>query len=268
MASPFPGMDPFLEGDLWQEFHETLAGAIRAQLMSKISPKYVALLAKRYVLDRPGLGILDIPRERVVYPNVHVTHAGGHQKNKPPSGSSVALAPAVTEPTVELLSPMLEEVPILNVEIRDVAQRRLVTLIEILSPVNKHGDGYHDYLSRRLDLMQTTTHLLEIDLLRQGKRLSLYGELPPATYYVYLSRATHRPHTGVWTIDLRQALPVVPVPLLPPDPDVTLDLQAAVRACFDLVGYERLLNYHEPLPPPALNEAETVWVAEQVQQQE
>ncbi len=45
MASPFPGMDPFLEGDLWQEFHETLAGAIRAQLMSKISPKYVALLA-------------------------------------------------------------------------------------------------------------------------------------------------------------------------------------------------------------------------------
>ncbi len=30
MASPFPGMDPYLEGELWQEFHETLAGTLRA----------------------------------------------------------------------------------------------------------------------------------------------------------------------------------------------------------------------------------------------
>ncbi len=48
-------------------------------------------------------------------------------------------------------------------------------MIEVLSPVNKHGDGdhnnhgYHEYLNRRLDLLQTATHLLEIDLLRQGK---------------------------------------------------------------------------------------------------
>jgi hypothetical protein len=40
-------MDPYLEGDLWQEFHETLAGAIRAQLMPQMAPCYVALLAKR-----------------------------------------------------------------------------------------------------------------------------------------------------------------------------------------------------------------------------
>ena len=33
MASPFPGMDPYLEGEMWQEFHETLAGAIRGQLL-------------------------------------------------------------------------------------------------------------------------------------------------------------------------------------------------------------------------------------------
>ncbi|MCX7853165.1 MAG: DUF4058 family protein [Caldilineales bacterium] len=33
MPSPFPGMDPYLEGELWQEFHETLAHAIRGQLL-------------------------------------------------------------------------------------------------------------------------------------------------------------------------------------------------------------------------------------------
>ena len=47
MGSPFPGLDPYLEGEFWQEFHETLASAIRAQLMPLLSPKYVALLAKR-----------------------------------------------------------------------------------------------------------------------------------------------------------------------------------------------------------------------------
>jgi hypothetical protein len=24
--SPFPGMDPYLEGELWQEFHDSLVG--------------------------------------------------------------------------------------------------------------------------------------------------------------------------------------------------------------------------------------------------
>jgi hypothetical protein len=61
MSSPFPGMDPYLEGEMWQEFHETLASAIRAQLMPQIAPRYAALLAKRYVVDRPALGIFDVP---------------------------------------------------------------------------------------------------------------------------------------------------------------------------------------------------------------
>jgi hypothetical protein len=39
MPSPFPGMDLHLEGELRQEFHETLAGAIRAQLLPWLAPK-------------------------------------------------------------------------------------------------------------------------------------------------------------------------------------------------------------------------------------
>jgi hypothetical protein len=30
-------------------------------------------------------------------------------------------------------------------------------------------------------------------------------------------------------------------------------MQAAVRACFDLVGYEHLLDYTSSLPPPELS---------------
>ncbi len=257
MASPFPGMDPYLEGDLWQEFHETLAGAIRAQIMPQLAPKYVALLAKRYVIDRPALGIFAPPSARIIYPDVHVVaeRAAGYRT-----------APGVTTATLELTSPMLDETPVLSVEIRDVAERRLVTIIEILSPVNKRGQGMQEYLDRRLELMQTATHLLEIDLLTAGYRIPLEGDLPPAPYYVYLSRADRRPRTEIWAIRLQDALPRVPVPLLHPDPDVVLDLQAAVDACFALVGYERLLDYTVE-PPGALSEADRAWARQQVLEQ-
>jgi hypothetical protein len=251
-------MDPYLEGDLWQEFHETLAGAIRAQLLPRLAPKYVALLAKRYVIGRPTLGIFDIPAQRAFYPDVHISRPPDRWPVHVPGGTGLAVA----EPVVELPSPVLEEVPLLSVEIRDIAQRRLVTIIEILSPVNKHGEGAREYDGRRMELLQTATHLLEIDLLRGGQRIQLVGQQPPAHYYIYLSRIQRRPYTQVWPISLRRPLPVVPVPLLPPDPDVPLDTQAAVQACFDLVGYERLLNYAAPPPPPDLSAEDAAWAAE------
>jgi len=208
MPSPFPGMNPYLEGEMWQEFHHRLANQISIQLMPSLSPGYIALLARRYVSDRP----------------------------------------------------------ILSIEIRDVAERRLVTIIEILSPANKRGKGARDYVQRRVELLQTRVHLLEIDLLRQGLRIQLAGEPPPAPYYVYLCRWGRRPWTQIWPIHLRKPLPTVPVSLLPPDPDVSLDLQAALETCFDLVGYERLLDYASPPPPPALSDEDAAWATQVARQ--
>lgn len=252
MPSPFPGMAPYLEGELWQEFHETLAGAIRAQLMPRLAPKYVALLAKRYVLDRPALGVFDAP-PRVVYPDVHVVAPPGAPPPAPAQGRGGIAAPAVELPN-------FVEAPQLGVEIRDVAERRLVAAIEILSPANKRGEGAREYQDRRLELLRGQVHLLEVDLLRGGTRIPLAGEPPAAAYYFYLSRWQRRPFTQIWPIVLRDRLPVVPVPLLPPDPDVPLDLQAAVAACFALVGYERRLPYAEPPPSPDLDAGDAAWV--------
>jgi hypothetical protein len=114
-----------------------------------------------------------------------------------------------------------------------------------------------------MSLMQTDTHLLEIDLLIIGERVPLAGgELPPAYYYVFLSRFTRRSRTEVWPVQLQETLPIVPVPLLPPDDDVPLDLQQAVDACFNLVGYEHLLDYSHPLPPPILDDGGADWINE------
>ena len=42
--------------------------------------------------------------------------------------------------------------------------------------------------------------------------------------------------------------------------DLALDLQAAVDACFALVGYERLLDYTQPPPPPDFNADDAAWI--------
>lgn len=259
MPSPFPGMDPYLEGEMWQEFHERLAHQISVQLMPGLAPKYVALLAKRYVLDRPALGITSLPEKRTVYPDVHVVHPPGS------SGSPGLMTADASEVTAVVPSHMAEEVPILSVEVRDIAERRLVTLIEILSPANKRSNGFQEYAERRLELMNAEVHLLEIDLLRGGARIELARDLPAGDYFVLLSRWQRRPFTQVWAVDLRQKLPTVPVPLLPPDPDVLLDVQAAIDACFALVPYERLLDYTSPPPGPPLNPEAGEWAAQQLQ---
>ncbi|HEY83722.1 MAG TPA: DUF4058 family protein [Chloroflexi bacterium] len=249
--SPFPGMDPYLEGEWWQEFHHTLATEIRRMLMKTMPSRYVALLDKYYTIDYSGSSVAVTRQKRRVQPDLQLLQVK----------EAVAKYETVAAPMLELLSPLPEEIPIIRIKIQDVAERRLVTVIEILSPANKYGKGFEEYAEKRTALLQTETHLLEIDLLRKGRRIPLIGgELPPAPYYVFLSRSNRRPHTEVWPVQLRESLPAVPVPLLPPDPDVPLALQGAIEACFELVGYQRLLDYARPLPPPILEANDLIWV--------
>ena len=254
-------MDPYLEGELWQEFHERLAHQISEQLLKVLPSRYVALLAKRYVLHQPSVGLLSLPEEdRVIYPDVHVAQT-------PPRVAETTViynTVAVTPPAAQVVSLIAEEVPVISVEVHDAANRLLVTAIEIFSPVNKMGAGWVEYAKKREALLKKRVHLLEIDLLRRGRRIILGSDPPPADYYVYLSRFTHRPYTDVWAIGLRDRLPVLPVPLLPPDEDVVLDLQRAGDACYDFVHYERLLDYSVAPPPPPLSEADAQWLKERL----
>ena len=126
-----------------------------------------------------------------------------------------------------------------SVEIRDRLERRLVTAIEVLSPTNKRGDGREEYLKKRHRILRSEAHLVEIDLLRAGRRIPMKRALPPAPYYVYVGRDEFRPVTDVWPIRLDQPLPSIPIPLLAGDADVILDLQLAVTAVYDLSDYDR-----------------------------
>jgi hypothetical protein len=84
--------------------------------------------------------------------------------------------------------------------------------------------------------------------------------VPAAPYYVTLSRANRRPYVEVWPIQFADTLPVLPVPLLEPDPDVPLDLGKAVAACYERGGYDVIINYTRDVPAPKLAKEDELWL--------
>jgi len=257
MPSPFPGMDPYLEGSLWSTVHIQLSAEIARQLSLKLSEKYVALTNERFVLHVPEDTSVAV---EAIYPDTALLAAGKNLSETPVMTGATALSPPLRFQTV-----MLEHEPQVTVEIRDAANRRLVTAIEVLSPTNKQGSGYVEYLTKRDALLRSDTHLIEIDLLRRGRRAPMRQPLPSAPYFIFVSRADERPTVGVWPILLDQTLPACPVPLLSGDLEVMLDLQLAFTIVYDISHYERLIEYASS-PEAPLEGAGVVWAAEVIQQ--
>jgi hypothetical protein len=98
--------------------------------------------------------------------------------------------------------------------IHEVPTMEIVTVIETLSPANKRAssDGREQYLAKRQEILQSRTNLVELDLLRGGKRLPAVG-MPSGDYFALVSRGHRRPRTDVFHWTLRQPLPTIPIPL-------------------------------------------------------
>lgn len=178
-------------------------------------------------------------------------------------GVSSANEPATaTEAGTALAAPMQLTLPAVDVErhswiaIRDRRNRRVITVIELLSPTNKSGADHLAYLSKRHQILAQPTSFVEIDLRRGGDR-PRPPELPPCDYYVLVSQQEHRPQVGFWPISLRDQLPVVPIPLAAPDPPVPLDLQALLHQVYDAAGYGKYIYQEAPEPP--LSPQEDAW---------
>ena len=150
-------------------------------------------------------------------------------------------------------------VPHISVEIRDVAKRELVTVIEILSPSNKRGEGIDEYRDRRESILRITAHLIEIDLLRKGRRVPMRGKLPSVSYFVFVCRWERRPATDVWPIALNRSLPIIPVPLRKGDDDANLDLQQALTSVYDEGGLRYMIDYAKA-PEVPLTPKQSAWV--------
>lgn len=253
MPSPFPGMDPYLEGHEWTSFHAEFCVEIARLLRPTLQPRYLALTMRRSVTDT--LDDLAITaKSDNIYQDVGVV------ERSPVPLPSTGGGTVLLEPTLQVATIMPEMVPQYSVEIQDVEERRLVTLIELLSPTNKRGTGYEEYVEKRTRILLSMSHLLEIDLLRNGTRVPMKEAMPDSPYFIFLSRRQRRPMTDIWAVGLDQSLPTIPIPLLPEDKDVTLDLQQAFTNVYDSVRYDLLMDYTRPADVPLKGEDAT-WAA-------
>jgi hypothetical protein len=151
-----------------------------------------------------------------------------------------------------------EEVTEKWVEIRSLDDDSIVTWIEVLSPRNKRGTGRQRYLAKRASLIERPVHIVEVDLLLCGRPLPMQRSLPEQRLYAFVSRAERRPQSEVYSWDLRDRLPAVPVPLRQPDPDVLLDLAAAYNSAYKDGRWTHFLRRQGQLEPQ-LSQADLEW---------
>lgn len=252
MPSPFPGMDPYLENPaLWPDVHHRLISTAARALAPQLRPKYLVRVEVRvYVTDESD------PSRPAVIPDLRVVVAP-RPRRRPALGRTARTAGALVavpdevEP-VEGTMVMEEEVREASLKIIDATSHSVVTVLEFLSPSNKvtGGRGRESYAGKRAMVMASESNLVEIDLLREGRRFGPQEALPPHDYLAHVSRADRRPKATLWPIRLDQRLPSIPIPTRTDGPTGSLDLQAVLDAVYEEATYDAELDYAvDPVPP-------------------
>jgi hypothetical protein len=258
MPSPFPGMNPYLEHpSLWSGIHHRLITAIANDLAPQIRPKYIVAVEER-VYQISGeesllVGVPDVSVQRI-------------QKATNTIDFSVAVVAATAQP-IEATIPLPEILTEGYLEIRSIETGEVVVTIEILSPKNKlSAVGRLQYETKRQSVFSSSTHLVEIDLLRQGKPMPILSPKVESNYRILVSRSNTRPKAEFYAFNLPDRIPQFPLPLRSEDTEPVVDLQRLVHEIYDQGGYDLRLDYSR-LPSPNLSETDAAWVDRVLQEQ-
>jgi hypothetical protein len=263
-------MDPYLEApDIWPDFQDALAAAIRVELNRTLPRPYYARLEMR-----PEIGIVGLEEPRRVVPGVAIA-----KPRQPIAAAHEARLAVVENPRTDISASVQVRIP--NepvrhhfVEIRDASRgHALVTLIEIVSPANKSpGGDRRAYEAKQQEILDSDTSLMELDLLRGGQPViggpavaESAGRLEPTPdYLVAVNRAWQRGpelEYELFPVLLDEPLPCIPVPLRQTEAEVPLDLQYAFNQAYDGGPYARgAVDYSGP-PDPPLRPDLTQWLA-------
>lgn len=260
MPSPFPGMDPYLEdAALWRGVHHRLITYIADTLNASLPRRYAANIDERlYVVESdrdiyPDTLVKQSPETR---PTVGGSNGGGKALDPVAEGTDPALV-------VELEAEEAREAFIEIVLTGGIG--RVVAVIEVPSPSNKTtgSEGRQQYRAKQREILGSPVHLLEIDLLRDGAYIVAAPEEKlrrrAAWDYVVCLHIGGCPAFEAWPIRLQQRLPRVRVPLVEPDIDLTLDVQAMIDRCYDAGNYARQIDYRND-PRSRLDPGNATWV--------
>src|SRR3954451_16546804 len=159
MKSPFPGMDPYLEG-YWGDVHTSLMVYASKQINTRLPDELVARVREARGQEVEGEAWC------TVYPDVRVVEERGTWPSESRQETAVI---DVAEPCVLLLEdePRTER----HIEIIDTSDGgTVVTAIEVLSSANKVGRaGRKAYKRKQREFLDAGVNLVEIDLIREGE---------------------------------------------------------------------------------------------------
>lgn len=243
-------MDPWLEHPaLWPDVHNSLIAAIRDALTPLVVPRYYIALERRcYLLKPDDLVLVGVPDVALAARSGRMP-AADRQRERETDPISV----------LDVEVPMGDEVGENFLEIHEVTTRKLVTVLELLSPVNKlHLKGREDYTRKRDDIFRSQTSLVEIDLLRDGEPMPLVTKAARTDYRVLVSRGHHRPRATLYSFGLRSPMPSIPVPLSAGEPEPQLELGQVFHQLYTRARFDLRLDYAQD-PVPSLGAEDQVW---------
>jgi hypothetical protein len=185
-------------------------------------------------------------------PDVSVSRVQGQtmpERNEDPSVSVAVASTASTPQRVTI--PVAETIKQGYLEIREVVTGQVITVVEILSSVNKRqGKGRQQYEENRNRVLNSDTHLVEIDLLREGLPMPYFGRAPVSDYRILVSRAELRPQAELYGFNLSEQIPTFPMPLKGKDQGPIVDLNALLQTVYDQGSFDLAIDYsQEPVPP-------------------
>jgi hypothetical protein len=260
MASPFPGMDPYLESH-WGDIHTRLIIYASDQLRPRLPKDLRARVEERVFVEAED------QRQRSIYPDVRVVERPFTQLSTAHEQSGSALA--VCEPIIVRVQDEAKTETFL--EIREVGGGRVITVIEFVSPANKMpGKGRDLYLRKQRELESAGVNSVEIDLLRGGEHIIScpFEALPQhcrRPYRVCVRRVSRPLAFEIYPVSLRASLPTIRIPLRENDPDVLLNLQELITQSYENGDYNDLDYTRGPDPP--LDDADSHWAATLLREQ-
>jgi hypothetical protein len=256
-------MDPYIEAcGLWEDFQQHLIEKIYERIADAVPERYVVRIGERsYLVLVESEGKNSYP----FLPDVSVVAPPTRKKSSKKGTTAVAEPAGEVEP-VTMRAFIEEEHRESFVEIYETdPEQRLVTTVEVLSPSNKRAGtpGWDLYQRKRQSVLLGNVNLVEIDLLRGGKRMPMLDSWPDCPYTLLVAKAKKPQLCRVWPAHFQRSLPTIPVPLAKPDPPVPLSLQPIIEVIYQRSRYERSIDYTRPLSPPLTSE-ETAWLEQQL----
>jgi hypothetical protein len=248
-------MDPYLEDtDIWPDFHTMFIAELRKAIARVIPRQRYRLVLGRHAWIEQA----DDDGWRRSRPDLYI-------KEAPDKTDALTMGQTIVAPVTVILPEARSDGPA-YLQVIDRDTQRVVTVIELLSPSNKRpGDDHESYLAKRVDYLARRINLVEIDLLREGERMPADQMPADVDYCILVSHANELPRAGLWPFSVRDQIPSpIPIPLLPADGDLAIDLRRCFNETFDASNFVDEIDYSSP-PPIPLEGNDATWAAMMLQ---